>query len=74
MWKNSFTDGNTGTVEIFKLYNVNKNPKNTLLLSPGEMQKHKGMANETNPHLPTSFLLLVPLPSASYLLHDNNSK
>lgn len=75
MWENSFRDGNTGTVEILKLYSANKNPKKTLRFP---LEKCRIMRRwhliEGNPDFPTSFLLLVPLSSASYLLHDNSSR
>lgn len=75
MWKNSFTDGNTRTAEILKHYTVLKILKILLDFNLRQCRsRSRWLLTEGNPHFPTSFLLAVPSPYASYVLHDNSSR
>lgn len=58
-----------------KTLNSIKNPKNTFRFNLGQCRSMRGwLLIEENPHCPTSFLLVVPLPHASYVLHENSNR
>lgn len=75
MWKNLYIWQYWNGSNLNTLYSVNKNRKNTFRFHLGKCRSMRGwLLVEGNPHFPTSFSLLVPLCSASYLLHDSSSR